>query len=112
MEKRLRNAIRHTEKLDLDILSEEEFDLEKENLLIQIDFLHEDMLHNLIGTSALLVCTAIAAVACMANFEILYIALLIVTALLTAGAAKTYIERRKALKQLYAFFDKLIERQQ
>lgn len=111
MEKRLRNAIRHMEKLDLDVLSEEEFELEKENLLIRIDFLHEDMLHNLIGTAALLICTAIAVVACIAHFEIIYIVLMCLSAVLTIGAAKTYIERRKALRQLYTYFDKLIERQ-
>ncbi|MCR4904347.1 MAG: hypothetical protein K6A23_15920 [Butyrivibrio sp.] len=111
MEKRLRNVIRHMDKLDIDLLSEEEYKTEKENLLIQIDFLHEDMLHNLIGTSALLICTAIAAVACILNFEMIFIVLLVVFAFLTLAAGNTYNERRKGLKQLYGYFNKLIERQ-
>ena len=59
MEKRFRDYIRHLEKLDFEVLSDEEIITEREGILLQITVLHQDMLRSLVAAIGMLVCACI-----------------------------------------------------
>ena len=59
MEKRLRDYLRHLEKLDYDVISEEEVWEEREGLEIRLTEIHQEMIRVLIPMAAFLICGSI-----------------------------------------------------
>ena len=59
MEKRFRDYLKHFEKLDFDVLSDEEIQDEKSNLELKIMVLHQELVRLLIIMACLAVCASI-----------------------------------------------------
>ena len=59
MEKRFREYLKHFEKLDYDVLSEEEINDEKGNLELKTGLLHRELVRLLMIIMGLLICASI-----------------------------------------------------
>jgi hypothetical protein len=59
MEKRFRDYLRHLEKLDLDVISEEEVLEERGKLQMRMDELHDEMMRLLIPITGTMICASI-----------------------------------------------------
>ncbi len=107
MEKRFRDYLRHLEKLDLDIISEEEVLDERRKLGLELTEIHNDMLRILIPMTGTLIC---ACIFLAAGFGNMFIGNFICAAV--AGVAflclfMSYRNLSNEDRQLRAFIDKL-----
>ena len=59
MEKRIRDYIRHLEKLDLDVASEDEISRQRKYLRLRLDQIHQEMVRLLITMMAFLISSSI-----------------------------------------------------
>ncbi|RKM60966.1 MULTISPECIES: hypothetical protein [unclassified Butyrivibrio] len=107
MEKRFRDYIRHFEKLDFDVLSEEEVDQEKEEIGLHVDILQHEMLRKIIVTMGIFVCACVIfAAGIIANVlfvDIIGIAIFIGGIVM----AFSYKESKDVMGKLCVFVDKL-----
>ena len=107
MEKRFRDYLKHFEKLDYDVLSDEEIADEKSNLELKTGFLHREMVRLLMIAMGLFVSACIfLATALTSNSVIAYI--LAVCLVLFAGyVTLMYRGIGAVMKQLESYIDKL-----
>lgn len=107
MEKRFRDYLRHLEKLDLDIISEEEVQDERRKLALELNEIHNDMLRILIPMTGTLIC---ASIFLAAGFGNMFIGNFICTAAFAVAFLCQYMSYRNLRsedRQLRAFIDKL-----
>ena len=107
MEKRFRDYLRHLEKLDFDVISEEEIWEEREGLELKLTEIHQEMMRMLIPMMTFLVCACIFLAAAFGNFFIGNFIGAAVMALAAAYLAVQYSTLAKFVKKLCVFIDKL-----
>lgn len=107
MEKRFRDYLRHLEKLDFDVISEEEIWEEREGLELKLTEIHQEMIRTLIPMMAFLVCACIFLAAAFGNFFIGSFIGAAVMALSCAYLGVKYRNLAKVVKQLCIYIDKL-----
>jgi len=107
MEKRLRDYLRHLEKLDYDVISEEEIWEEREGLELRLTEIHQEMVRLLIPMSALLICACIFLGEALNSFSIVQFIAAGVTGLLLLYLALKYKTLFGVTRQLCAYVDKL-----
>lgn len=101
MEKKIRDTIKRVDKLELELLSDEEIAVEKENVLVIVDALQRDMTRRMYIIGCFIVSLAVAVVGLLAypSTPMLFVPLLF--ALLTIMAVVQYMQKRKFLEELY-----------
>ncbi|RKM61177.1 hypothetical protein D6855_04575 [Butyrivibrio sp. CB08] len=107
MEKRLRDYLRHLEKIDYDVISEEEIWEEREGLELRLTEIHQEMLRILVPMCAFLICACIFLAAAFNGFYIGNFIAAGVCGLVTLYLALTYKNLFAVTKQLCAYVDKL-----
>ncbi len=107
MDKRLRDYLRHLEKLDFDVISEEEVWEEREGLELRLTEIHQEMLRILIPMVAFLICTCIFLAHGFDHSTVFNYAAAGVTGLLTIFLALKYRNLFGVTKQLCGYVDKL-----
>ena len=110
MEKRFRDYLRHLEKLDYDVISEEEIWEEREGLELRLTEIHQEMMRILIPMMAFFICACIFLAAAFGNF---FIGNFIGAAVMALAAAYLGLKYRTLIvvvKQLCVFIDKLTVR--
>lgn len=109
MEKRLRDYLRHLERLDYDVMSEEELILERQELEVKLTEIHNSMVRILIPMTGFIICACIfLAASFMHPFIGSYVAALVmfIGAIYLLVRYKTYSD---GIKQMSMFIDKLIK---
>ena len=107
MEKRFRDYLRHLDKLDFDVISEEEIWEEREGLELKLTEIHQEMMRLLIPMMALIVCACIFLAAAFENF---FVGSFIAAAVMALAAAYIGLKYRtlvNVVKQLCIYIDKL-----
>ena len=107
MEKRFRDYLRHLEKLDLDVISEEEIWEEREGLELKLTQVHQEMLRIIIPTMAFFICACIFLAVFFVNFFLGSAVMAAVMAVCAAYMALRYKTMMDAVKQLNVYLDKL-----
>ncbi|WP_026516357.1 hypothetical protein [Butyrivibrio sp. MC2021] len=109
MEKRFREYIRHFEKLDYDVLSEEEIRAERQGIQLEISMLHQDMVRCLIAVMGLLICACIFLSAALGTASWVHYICAAVMALATAFLSLSYRKLGDIVKKLSGYADKLAQ---
>ncbi len=107
MEKRFRDYIRHLEKLDFDVISEEEVWEEREKLQLMLTEIHQEMVRMLIPMMAFLICTCIFLATAFTHYFVGSYIAAAVMALVTLFLALQYKNLGGVVKKLCAYIDKL-----
>ena len=107
MEKRLRDYLRHLEKLDFEVISEEEIWEERERLELRLTEIHQEMMRLLVPMMAFLICACIFLAAGFTNFFVGSFVAAAVMAVVSAYIALRYKEMADAVKKLCVYIDKL-----
>ncbi|MCR5342617.1 MAG: hypothetical protein K6E70_04500 [Butyrivibrio sp.] len=107
MEKRFREYLKHFEKLDYDVLSEEEINDEKGNLELKTGLLHRELVRLLMIIMGLLICASIFLSTALSCGNILCYVLAAVSALFAAYISISYRGINGIIRQLEGYIDKL-----
>ena len=107
MEKRFRDYLRHLEKLDFDVISEEEIWEEREGLELKLTEIHQEMMRTLLPMMAFFICACIFLAVAFVNFFIGSFIAAAVMALVAAYLGLQYRTLAKVVKQLCIYIDKL-----
>ena len=107
MEKRFRDYLRHLDKLDFDVISEEEVWEEREKLQLKLTEIHQEMVRLLIPMMAFLICACIFLAAGFTHYFIGSYIAAAVMALVAAYLALTYRTLGGVVKKLCVYIDKL-----
>ncbi len=107
MEKRFREYLKHFEKLDYDVLSDEEIEAEKGNLQLKISVLHQELLRILVGVMGFLICTCIFLATALPSGNIICFILAAVVGLCAVYMSLQYKTIANIIKKLEMFVDKL-----
>ena len=107
MEKRFRDYFRHLEKLDFDVISEEEIWEEREGLELRLTEIHQEMMRILVLLSAFLISACIFLAAAFNGFYIGNFIGAGVSALAALFLTRKYKEFSDMVKKLCIFVDKL-----
>ena len=110
MEKRFRDYLRHLDKLDFDVISEEEIWEEREGLELKLTEIHQEMMRILIPMMTFLVCACIFLAVAFVNFFVGSFIGAAVMALACAYLGLQYKNLAKVVKQLCIYIDKLTVR--
>jgi hypothetical protein len=111
MEKRFREYIRHFEKLDYDVLSEEEIANERQGLQLEIGMLHQELVRSLISFMGFLICTCIFLSGAMSHGNIYQLFCAAVMAVAAIVISITCKRLGDAIKKLSVYADKLAQLQ-
>lgn len=109
MEKRLREYLRHLERLDYDVLSEEELILEREELEVKLTEIHNEMVRLLIPITGLLICVSIFLAAAFVHPYIGSYLAAIVACIGIIFLGLRYKTFRDGIRQMSIYIDKLIK---
>ncbi len=107
MEKRFREFLKHFEKLDYDVLSDEEIEAEKSNLQLKMTILHQELVRVLIVMIGMLISTCIFLSAGLTQSNLICYILAVATGLCVIYAAILYKTITGVVKKLDMFVDKL-----
>ena len=107
MEKHFRDFIRHLEKIDLDVISEEEVLEEREKLKIKLEEVHHEMVQNLIPMTGTFICMSIFLAAGFSNMFIGNFICGGVFAIICIWLLLGYKVLRDIERQLRTYIDKL-----
>ncbi len=107
MEKRFRDYLKHFEKLDYDVLSDEEISDEKGNLELKTAYLHREMMRLLVIVIGFLVCACIFLSTALVSKNLICYILAALTALFAAYESLLYRGIGGIMKQLETYVDKL-----
>ena len=107
MEKRFRDYLRHLEKLDFDVISEEEIWEEREKLQLMLTEIHQEMVRLLIPMMAFLICACIFLSAGFTHFFTGSFIAAAAMALAAAYVAIVYKTLDGVVKKLCIYIDKL-----
>ncbi|MCR5558209.1 MAG: hypothetical protein K6F75_11710 [Butyrivibrio sp.] len=107
MEKRFRDYLKHYEKLDYDVLSDEEIADEKSNLELKTGFLHREMMRLLVIAMGLFVCACIFLSTALSGNGVIVYVLAGIMALLACYVTLQYRGIGTVIKQLEVYIDKL-----
>ncbi len=107
MEKRFREYLKHFEKMDYDVLSEEEIQDEKTNLQLKTSVLHQEMVRILIVIMSLLICACVFLSLGLATGNIIGYICAAVMAIAILFFSMQYSSIAKIMKKLDSYVDKL-----
>lgn len=107
MEKRFREYLKHFEKLDYDVLSDEEILDEKTNLQLKTSILHQELVRILIGVVGFLICACVLLSAGFICGNVICFVLAAVMGLAAAYMSVMYRAIAGVIKKLDMFVDKL-----
>ena len=107
MEKRFRDYLKHFEKLDYDVLSDEEISDEKSNLELKTALLHRELVRLLIIIVGFLICAAIFLSTALVSGNLICYILAAATALFAAYISLQYKGIDTVIRQLDGYIDKL-----
>ncbi len=107
MEKRFREYLKHFEKLDYDVLSDEEIEVEKGNLQLKMAVLHQELVRILVGAMGFLICACIFLAGALASGNIICYILAALLGVCAAYMSLQYNGITKIIKKLDMFVDKL-----
>ncbi len=107
MDKKFRDYLRHLEKLDYDVISEEEIWEEREGLELRLTEIHQEMVRLLIPMAAFLICASIFLAAFFNSFFVGNCIAAALMAILAAYMALRYRTLSDMVKKLGIYVDKL-----
>lgn len=107
MEKRFREYLKHFEKLDYDVLSDEEIADERGNLELKTGLLHRELIRLLIIIMGFLICAGIFLSTAISTGNIVCYVLAAVTALFAGYMSIQYRGIGVIIRQLEVYIDKL-----
>ena len=107
MEKRFRDYLKHFEKLDYDVLSDEEIIDEKGNLELKTALLHREMIRLLVMMMGLLISASIFLSSALTGGGLVCYILAAVLALFAAYMSLQYRGIGTVIRQLEVYVDKL-----
>ena len=107
MEKRFREYLKHFEKLDYEVLSEEEILDEKTNLQVKTTILHQELVRILVGLVGFLICACVFLSAGFICGNIIAFVLAAIMAVLAGYMSAKYKVIADVIKKLEMFVDKL-----
>ncbi len=110
MEKRFRDYLRHLEKLDFDVISEEEVWEEREKLQLKLTEIHQEMVRILIPMMTFIICACIFLATGLTHFYIGSFILAAVMGLITLIFAIQYRTLENVVRKLCIYIDKLTVR--
>jgi len=109
MEKRFRDFLRHLDKLDWDVLSEEEIRDERDGIQLHINVMHQEMLKCIVLLAALLISASVLMSACFISESQLCFVLSAIFGVGVGFFTKEYFKNRNTINRLYSFADKLTQ---
>ena len=107
MDKRIRDRIRRIEKMELELLSDEEIIAEKKELLILIDAVQGELIRKMVLIGALIVSFAVAIVGLLSYPSAPMLGVVLVFLLMIISALMIYYQRNSLLEELYKTSDML-----
>ena len=107
MDKHLRDYLRHLEKIDYDLISEEEIWEERETLQLKLTEIHQEMVRILIPMIGTLICACIFLSAGFANMFIGNYVCAACMALICIWLLFKYKNFNDAVRQLCTYIDRL-----
>ncbi|MBO4458830.1 MAG: hypothetical protein J5802_14035 [Butyrivibrio sp.] len=107
MDKRIRDFLRHLDKLELDALSEEELRTERDDIELHINVLYQEMLFCILISVALLICSSVLLGAFFVCKSVICFSCAAVLAIFTVVTASGYRKNREIMNKLYIFVDKI-----
>ncbi len=107
MEKRLRDYLRHLEKLDFEVISEEEIWEERERLELRLTEIHQEMMRLLLPMMALVICACIFLAVGFVNFFVGSFVAAGAMAVCAAWIGLRYRTMSDAAKKMCVYIDKL-----
>ncbi len=107
MEKRLRDYLRHLEKIDYDLMTEEEVWEEREMLQLRLQEIHQEMVRILIPMVGILICACIFLAAGFENMFVGDFACSGLMAIIFIWLLIKYKNFKDSVKQLCAYIDRL-----
>ncbi len=107
MDKRIRDRIKRIEKLEIELLSDEQIIAEKKEVLILVEAVQNELLRRIIMMAAFSVMIAICVVGLLANPTPLNLLAVLVSIMLMIAAIVQYTQKYRNLSDLYKAADKL-----
>ncbi|SFQ32793.1 hypothetical protein SAMN04487928_13422 [Butyrivibrio proteoclasticus] len=107
MEKRFRDYLRHLEKLDFEVLSEDEIFSEREGIVMQVTVLHQELMRTLTAMIGFLTCASIFLAVGFVNFFFVSFICAVVFTVASVVCAIHYKDISDVMKKMYFYIDKL-----
>ncbi|MBO6241085.1 MAG: hypothetical protein J6O61_09710 [Butyrivibrio sp.] len=107
MEKRFRDYLRHLEKLDFEVLSEDEVFSEREGIVMQTTVLHQELMRTLTAIIGFLTCASIFLAAGFVKFFFVSFIFAGIFAVAAVICAVHYKDISDVMKKMYFYIDKL-----
>lgn len=107
MEKRIRDRLKRIEKLETELLSDEEILAEKKEIQVLIDAIHQELLRRIIVMAAIIVGLTICVVGILANPTPLNLITVLISILLLIISIIQYYQKFHILGDLFKAADKL-----
>ena len=107
MEKRFRDYLKHFERLDFDVLSDEEVRDERENLELKTAILHRELIRLLVIIIGFVICASIFFSAGLTSGNLICYIVAAVLAVFAAYMSSSYKGINSVMKQLEVYADKL-----
>ena len=107
MDKRIRDRIKKIEKLEVELLSDEEIMSEKKDAAMLVEALQQELLRRLVIIGAFIVMLAIFIMGFLAKSTPLNLMTVLVSVLLIIAAVIQYTQKYKVLSDLFRAMDKL-----
>ena len=109
MEKRFRDFLRHLDKLDWDVLSEEELRDEREGIELYINVANQELLKCIVIFAALLICASVLLGASFISKSSLCFVFSLAFSVCAGLFGKEYFKNRDTMNRLYSFADKIAQ---
>lgn len=110
MEKKIRDYVRHLDKIDMEVLTDEEVRAEQRKLKFQINLYHHELLRILGFFATFFISSVILLKMLLTNTSIQCIIIFVAALVLTGLAGKRYWDKNQVLNQLIDMADKIFER--
>ncbi len=107
MDKRIRDRIKRIEKLEVELLSDEEIIAEKKEVMILVEAVQSELLRRIVMLSAFVVMLSVCTVGFLGNPRPLNLLTILVSVMLIIAALVQYTQKYKVLMDLYKAADKL-----
>ncbi len=108
MDKRIRDRIRKIEKLEVELLSDEELILEKKELLILIDARQNELIRKMMLIAALILSLTVSVVGLFSYPSAPMLAIVLVLSIMLISSLMIYYQKNLVLEELYKASDHLM----
>ncbi len=107
MDKRVRDRVRRVEKLEIELLSDEEILIEKKEVQVLIEAMQQELLRRIVMLAAFVVVSGICLVGFLANSTPLNLMTVLLSLLIIIAAIVQYTQKYRSLCELFKASDKL-----